>query len=65
MSDDSESPIVLFVGPTRTDRYWPRAQEIGTIQRKQGDVYIVIWQWAGGPSAWPGEWLLHVEDSDS
>jgi hypothetical protein len=25
----------------------------------------VKWQWAGGPSAWPAEWLLRVtEDPD-
>jgi hypothetical protein len=61
-SGDEEGPVVLFVGPSRADRYWPRDREIGTIQQKRGDVYMVIWQWAGGPSAWPGEWLLHVSE---
>jgi hypothetical protein len=30
------------------------------VEQVRGDVCMVKWQWAGGPSAWPAEWLLRV-----
>lgn len=60
VTDGSEEHVVVFVGPHRDARYWPRDREIGLVEQVRGDVCMVKWQWAGGPSAWPAEWLLRV-----
>jgi hypothetical protein len=60
VTDGSEEHVVVFVGPHRDARYWPRDREIGLVEQVRGDVCMVKWQWAGGPSAWPAEWLLQV-----
>jgi hypothetical protein len=62
--EHAEEHVVVFVGPRRDVRNWPREREIGVVVGLRGDAYMVTWQWAGGPSAWPAEWLLRVTEED-
>ena len=65
MTDEHQEDVVVFVGPHRDARYWPRDREIGVVEQVRGDVCMVRWQRAGGPSAWPEEWLMRItEDLD-
>lgn len=65
VTDEQQEHVVVFVGPHRDARYWPRDREIGVVEQLRGDVCMVRWQWAGGPSAWPAEWLLWVSEDPS